>query len=99
MFLNDFFLKCVCWERKELLELNNLLSAQFSFMLWRSTELHSGVGGGGMLCQTENLLEGLLIPAGLEPPQNPNPTPPEELLEDVAGAALLSLLPSQLRAG
>lgn len=53
-----------------------------------------GREGGGTLCQTQNLLEGLLIPAGLEVPRDP----PEEL-EDVAGAALHSLLPPQLRAG
>lgn len=53
-----------------------------------------GGRGGGTLCQTQNLLEGLLIPAGLEAPRDP----PEEL-EDVAGAALHSLLPPQLSAG
>lgn len=41
--------------------------------------------------QIQNLLEGLLIPAGPETPQDP---PPEEL-EDVARAALHSLLPPQ----
>lgn len=90
------FLKCICLDRKELLELNNLLSAPFSFMLWRSTELHSGVGGCCVRPRTRwrdylsqlawNHLRTLTLP--------------EELLEDVAGAALLPrLLPPQLRAG
>lgn len=49
----------------------------------------------GVLCvRTQNPLEGLLIPAGLETPRDP----PRRSLEDVAGAALLSLLPPQLGA-
>lgn len=49
----------------------------------------------GVLCiRTQNPLEGLLIPAGLETPRDP----PRMSLEDVAGASLLSLLPPQLRA-
>lgn len=60
---------------------------------WREGGRKGGIVG--VLCvRTQNPLEGLLIPAGLETPRDP----PRRSLEDVAGAAQLSLLPPQLGA-